>query len=361
MADVIDDVAGDIATLAQRSEKSVADPPLAMPRRIVSRTPFRISFFGGGTDYPAWYRQHGGAVLSAAIDKYCYISCRRLPQFFGCRHRIVWSHIETVNSIAEILHPCVRVGLQMLGHDDADGIELHHEGDLPARTGIGSSSSFAVGMINAMSHLRGTPLSRRALALTAIDLEQNWLKEHVGSQDQVAAAYGGLNVIRFRVDGSIAVERLRLPEGALALLESRLLLFFTGSTRLSSDLARRLIDNFADKAAHLRRMAAMVDQAAALLTAGALDDFGRLLHETWALKRQLTDSISNPMTDDIYAAARAAGALGGKLLGAGGAGFMLFYVPDARQASVRDALRHLPCVPIRVDHAGSTILNLDGG
>jgi D-glycero-alpha-D-manno-heptose-7-phosphate kinase len=321
---------------ARRPEPAPRPMPQAM-RRVISRTPFRVSLFGGGTDYPSWYRVHGGAVLSAAINQYCYISCRRMLPFHGVRHRVVWSHIETVDSLAEILHPCVRVGLQMLGHADADGIELHHQGDLPARSGIGSSSAFAVGMINAVEAMRGRRLGKHELALAAIELEQNWLKDSVGSQDQVAAAYGGLNVIRFGTDGGIRVE----------------------PTRLSSDLASRLVANFDQKQEHLRSMAAMVDHAAGLLAHGNLDDLGRLLHETWRLKRELSSGISNQTTDDIYAAARDAGALGGKLLGAGSAGFMVFYVPEPQQPQVRAALRHLQHVPIRIDDAGSTLLNLE--
>ncbi|GGF23978.1 GHMP kinase [Aliidongia dinghuensis] len=326
---------------------------------VISRTPFRLSFFGGGSDYPAWYLKHGGAVLSGAINKYCYISCRRLPPFFGIRHRIVWSHIETVNSISEILHPAVRVGLQMLGHKDADGIELHHEGDLPARSGIGSSSSFAVGMINVVSAMHGRRLTRHELALAAIDLEQNWLKDHVGSQDQVAAAYGGLNVIRFNTDGSIGVEPIGLAPQRRELLEGRLMMFFAGTTRLSTDLAKKLIDNLDAKRREIEAMEQILHQAIPILKNGDLDDMGNLLHESWLLKRSLTSSISNDTVDDIYDTARAAGALGGKLLGAGQAGFMAFYVPERSQDKVRAALRNLIEVPIRFDFSGSTLINLE--
>jgi D-glycero-alpha-D-manno-heptose-7-phosphate kinase len=335
------------------------DPQRETQPHFISRTPFRLSFFGGGSDYPAWYLKRGGAVLSAAINKYCYISCRTLPPFFGIRHRIVWSHIETVNSISEILHPAVRIGLRMLGHQDSDGIELHHQGDLPARSGIGSSSSFAVGMINAVSAMHGKRLTKHELALAAIDLEQNWLKDHVGSQDQVAAAYGGINVIRFNTDGSIAVQPVALSVDRRAVLEGRLMMFFAGTTRLSTDLAKQLIDNLDAKQREIEAMERIMHQAIATFEGGELDDIGRQLHESWLLKRGLTSSITNQTVDDIYKAARAAGALGGKLLGAGQAGFMAFYVPERHQRSVRTALHHLIEVPVRFDYSGATLINLD--
>ena len=322
----------------------------------ISRTPYRVSFFGGGTDYPAWYRKHGGAVLSMAVNKYCYISGRHLPPFFGIRHRIVWSHIETVGAISEILHPAVRTGLQALGFDDEEGVELHHQGDLPARSGIGSSSAFAVGLINVLHAMRGKSVSPRELALAAIDLEQNQLKENVGCQDQVASAFGGLNVIRFETDGSIGVNPVDLPDDRRSGLEKWLMLFYTGSSRISSDFAKKLIENIDVNTSHLQRMGAMVPQAVDLLRAGDMEQFGRLLHESWTLKRQLTHDTSTSTIDRIYDDALRAGAIGGKLLGAGGTGFMVFVVSPDRQSAVRRALSHLITVPIAVDFAGSTIV-----
>ena len=323
---------------------------------VVSRTPYRVSFFGGGTDYTTWYRQHGGAVLSMAIDKYCFITSRFMPSYFPTRHRIVWTHIEVVEAIAEILHPAVRAGLQMLQFDDAAGIEIHHQGDLPARSGIGSSSAFAVGLIKALTALRGTTISTHDLALAAIALEQDHLHDTVGSQDQVAAAYGGLNLIRFRQDGGIEVEPLVLPAERRSAFEQRLMMFYTGSSRLSSGMAKDIVGNLDAKASCLQRMHRMVFEAAAILQSGDLDDFGRMLDETWRLKRDLSASMSNPALDEIYAAARAAGALGGKLLGAGGAGFMAFYVPEGRNTDVQCALRHLIAVPLRIDDTGATLV-----
>lgn len=321
----------------------------------ISRTPYRISFFGGGTDYPDWYRKNGGAVLSMAINKYCYITGRHLPPFFGIRHRVVWSHIETVGAISEILHPAVRVGLEATGFNDEEGVELHHQGDLPARSGIGSSSAFAVGLINVLHAMRGRSIDSHALALAAIDLEQNKLKETVGCQDQVASAYGGLNIIRFNAE-TIAVDPLDLSDAGRIAFEQRLMVFYTGTSRLSSSLAKQLVDNFGSKAKTLQRMQEMVPEAVALLRTGDFDAFGRLLHESWTLKRALTGSISTSSIDRIYDDAMQAGALGGKLLGAGGAGFMVFVVPLEHQRRVREALSHLIHVPVRADFSGSTII-----
>lgn len=322
----------------------------------ISRTPYRVSFFGGGTDYPSWFLKHGGSVLSMAVNKYCYVSGRHLPPFFGIRHRIVWSHIETVGSISEILHPAVRAGLLSEGFDDVEGVELHHQGDLPARSGIGSSSSFAVGLINVLRAMRGKSTSARDLALAAIDLEQNKLQEKVGCQDQVASAFGGLNVINFQRDGTFDVAPVSLDDARRGEFERRLMLFYTGSSRLSSDFAKKLVENLEANTSHLKRMQAMVPEALALLRGGDFDSFGKLLHESWTLKRQLTSGISTTAIDQAYEAALSAGALGGKLLGAGGTGFMVFVVPPERQPNVRQALAHLINVPIQVDFSGSTII-----
>lgn len=324
---------------------------------IITRTPYRISFFGGGTDYPAWYRRHGGRVLSTTIDKYCYVTARYLPPFFNVRHRIVWSHIETVQSIREILHPAVREGLAMLGYTDATGVEIHHQGDLPARTGVGSSSSFAVGLILALRALRGETPDRHALALEAIALEQDRLGDKVGSQDQTAAAYGGFNVIDFRPDGTIAATPVAAGPDRRRALEDRLMLFYTGLSRMGSEVAADVIANIPAREAQLHRMRALVDRAAAILCEGDLDDFGRMLDETWRLKRELSPLVSNDGIDAIYARARDAGALGGKLLGAGTSGFMLFHVPRDRREAVQEALRDLLHVPFRFEDQGATLLS----
>jgi D-glycero-alpha-D-manno-heptose-7-phosphate kinase len=322
----------------------------------ISRTPYRVSFFGGSTDYPAWFRKHGGAVLSMAINKYCYIGTGFLPPFFGIRHRIIWSHIEPVDAIADIQHPAVRAGLQELGYNDTEGVELFHQGDLPARSGIGSSSAFAVGLVNVLTAMRGKQLDAHTLAVRAMDLEQNKLRESVGCQDQIASAYGGMNVIQFRCDGTFKVIPLGLSDTRRADFEKWLMLFYTGSSRLSSDFAKRLISRLDANAPHMKRMRQMVDAGAELLHADRLPQFGELLHESWALKRSLTEGTSTPTIDRIYDDARRAGALGGKLLGAGGTGFMVFIVPPERQAAVRQALSHLIMVPVSTDFTGSTIV-----
>lgn len=322
---------------------------------IVTRTPFRISFFGGGTDYPAWYRQEGGAVLSTAIDKYCYLTLRYHPAFFPTAHRIVWSHIEQVYSISEILHPAVREGLRMTGFDESRGIEIHHQGDLPARAGMGSSSAFSVGLLQGLLALKGDAPDPALLSRLAIELEQSRLHETVGSQDQIAAAFGGFNFIRFHQDDSFSVEPL--PESAVfQRLNQRLMLFFLGRSRLATEIAGDVVRNIPNRVAQLRRMGGMAEVGRSILSEGDLDDFGRLLHEGWMIKRDLSPVVSSGEIDECYDRARAAGALGGKLLGAGGTGFMLFYVPEGRQAAVRQALANLLHVPFGFEKTGSEIL-----
>lgn len=328
---------------------------------IISRTPYRLSFFGGGTDYPQWYLQEGGAVLSTTIDKYCYVSCRYLPPFFNIKHRIVWSHIETVSSIAEILHPAVREGLRFLDFDDSRGVEIQHQGDLPARSGIGSSSSFSVGLVKALTGLKGGMLGKMELARQAITLEQDILKETVGSQDQVAAAFGGFNVIRFLKDGQIQVEPLTLTSDRLAELQGNLVLLYTGTSRLGSEIAKNATKNFSLRSVELKEMREMVDKSLNLLGGtGPLDEFGKMLHKSWMLKRGLSDDISNLTIDDIYKKAIDNGAIGGKLSGAGGSGFMLFYVPICKQAHFLLAMHPYICVPFGFSQSGSSIIYYDG-
>ena len=327
---------------------------------IISRTPYRVSFFGGGTDYPAWYLKEGGAVLSTTIDKYCYISARKLPPFFAEKHRIVWSHIETVSSFNEILHPAVREGLRFLGFNNADGLEIHHQGDLPARSGIGSSSTFAVGLIRALTMLRGQNLTKHELALKALELEQNVLKENVGSQDQIAAAYGGLNIVKFDTDGSFRVVPVAVSRERIAELASNLCMLYTGSSRLGGEVAAAVIAGMGDRTAELRQMRKLVDQAHDLLTGGGdLTKFGEMLHLTWTLKRGLAEGVSNSEVDEIYKIARKNGAVGGKLLGAGSKGFMLFFAPPEKQAALKRALIRYVWVPFQFEHDGSTTIYED--
>ena len=328
---------------------------------IISRTPYRLSFFGGGTDFPEWYLREEGAVLSVTIDKYCYLSCRHLPPFFNIKHRVVWSHIETVSSIAEILHPAVREGLRFLGFDDSQGVEIQHQGDLPARSGIGSSSSFSVGLVKALTGMKGGMLGKMELARQAITLEQDILKETVGSQDQVAAAFGGFNCIRFLRDGQIQVEPVTLLSGRVAELEQSLILLYTGTGRLGSEISKNVTKNFSMRSAELSEMRRMVDDGLGILSGeGSLDEFGRLLHKSWMLKRSLSNDISNGTIDEIYKQALDNGAIGGKLSGAGGSGFMLFYVPISKQTHFLWAMTPYICVPFAFTQTGSSIIYYDG-
>ena len=322
---------------------------------IISRTPFRISFFGGGTDYPAWYENNSGAVLSTTIDKYCYLTCRYLPPFFRHKHRIVYSKVENVESIDEIKHPAVRACLKFM--DIEKGIEVHHDGDLPAKTGLGSSSSFSVGLLHSLYALKGIMPTRHRLGSEAIHLERNLLNENVGSQDQIAAAYGGFNKISFKQNGEFQVEPITIPKARLDALNDSIMLYFTGFSRIASKIARKQIKNTPKKAKELGRMHDMVDDARNILVGNDdLNCFGELLHETWQLKRSLTDKISTPEVDDIYNEAREAGAIGGKLLGAGGGGFMILFVQPEMQKSVRKRLNKLLEVKFRFDTSGSQII-----
>lgn len=323
---------------------------------IISRTPFRISFFGGGTDFPQWYRQHGGAVLATTIDKYCYLSVRYLPPFFDYRYRVVYSKIETVSEISEIQHPAVRAVLQTEGIEK--GLVIHHEGDLPARTGLGSSSSFSVGLIHAIRALKGQMSNKQELANAAIHLEQNVLKESVGSQDQILAAIGGLNKIVFHRDGSYEVIPVTIPQEKKQWLEKHLLLFYTGISRFSTEIAKSTIENIAAKERQLHEMHQMVDDALNILKSPSapLSDFGHLLHETWLRKQSLSEKITTPFINEIYEVARKAGVLGGKLLGAGGGGFILLFVEPPNQARVREKLKHLVHVPFQFENQGTQIV-----
>ncbi len=323
---------------------------------IISRTPFRISFFGGGTDYPAWFRQNGGVVLATTIDKYCYISCRYLPQFFEHKYRIVYSRIENVREIPEIEHPAARAVLGWMKCDQ--GLEIHHDGDLPARSGLGSSSSFTVGLINAIMALRGRYITKEQLAKDAIHIEQDVIQENVGSQDQISAAYGGFNRIAFNPDGSFDVAPVIIDRPKLHVLEKHLMLFFTGLSRNASDIAKVQIENLKSRETELGRMQEMVDEGIGILNGGgsSLDDFGKLLHESWIHKRSLSDKVSTPFIDEIYEAARKEGAMGGKILGAGGGGFLLLFVPPEYQDRVRARLNSLIYVQFEFENSGSKIV-----
>ncbi len=323
---------------------------------IISKTPFRISFFGGGTDYPAYFQEHGGAVLTTSFDKYCWISVRELPPFFGHKYRIVYSYIENVNTIEEIGHPAVRGVLNYLNH--TDGLEIHHNGDLPARSGLGSSSAFTVGLLHALHAYEGRMSSKQELADKSIHIEQNVINEYVGCQDQIQTANGGFNKITFNTDGTYQIEPLILEPNRLLGLEKHLMLFFTGISRYSTDIAKTTIENIKKKSNELHHMHEMVNEAIAILNNAnrPLSEFGELLHETWLYKRQLSSKVSTPQIDDIYETAKREGAIGGKLLGAGGGGFILLFVEPARQAAVCAALKDLVYVPIKFEQSGSRIV-----
>ena len=323
---------------------------------IITRTPFRVSFFGGGTDFPAWYRAYGGAVLSSTIDKYCYISARHLPPFFEHKSRIVWSKIENVKDTDEIFHPSVRETLKFL--NVKDGVEIHHHGDLPARGGLGSSSAFTVGLLNALYALRGENVSKIKLAEDAIHVEQNLIKENVGSQDQTAAAFGGFNKIEFNKEGKITAEPIKMDSQKLDYFQKHLTLFFTGLARNSSEVAAEQVKNIPKKQRELELMKSMTNEAHSILTAKGdnLREFGKLLHQNWLLKRSLSSQISNPAIDDAYGAAIAGGALGGKILGAGGGGFLLFFAEPETQTKIKETLKNLLWVPFRFENAGSRVI-----
>ncbi|MBI1839708.1 MAG: kinase [Verrucomicrobia bacterium] len=325
---------------------------------IITRTPFRISFFGGGTDYPAWYREHGGAVLATAIDKYCYLSCRHLPPFFEHRIRVVYSKIENCNSLDEIEHPSVRETLKHL--DMQRGVEIHHDGDLPARSGMGSSSAFTVGLLHAMYALQGKMPSKHQLAMESIHLEQEVLHETVGSQDQVTAAYGGFNHISFHPSGEISVRPMILAPARQKDLRSHLMLFYTGIKRTAAKVAETYVPALQDRKRQLRILRDMVEEAVEILS--GTDDiqaFGHLLHEGWQAKRAMSDQVSSEEIDDIYERARAAGALGGKITGAGGGGFLLLFAPPRHHTHIREKLDGLLHVPFNFDTGGTQVIFYD--
>lgn len=323
---------------------------------ILSRTPFRVSLFGGGTDYPSWYHDHGGAVIGMAINKYCYISLRKLPSFFDHRHRVVYSKIENVKNVAQIEHPSVRAVLSE--HPPACGLEIHHDGELPARSGLASSSAFTVGLLKAWFCAQGREPSPGELCAEATRIEQQVIGENVGSQDQAWASYGGFNTIRFHQDGALTVSPVVLPAARQKALIGSLMLFFTGISRYASVIAGEKIANFKNRTAHLHALGGMVEEARDIFEAPTADlrQVGALLHESWILKRELADGVTNPKIDAIYQAGIDAGALGGKVLGAGGGGFVLFYVEQHNQEKVRQRLRHLTEVQFDIDLNGSTVI-----
>jgi len=319
---------------------------------IISKTPLRISFFGGGTDYPAWYQENEGAVLATTIDKYIYITCRHLPPFFQHKFRIVWSLIELVKDICDIQHPAVRECLRHVGVEK--GMEIHYDADLPSKSGLGSSSTFTVGLLNSLYALRGQEIAKRELAKTAIHVEQELLKENVGCQDQILASFGGLNLINFKKDHQFEINPVTLSPERLSQLQDNLMLIFTGFTRFASELGEEWVNQASQKRKEYKMLHELVPEAIKILDSQSeLSQFGRLLDEGWRIKHSLFKKISNPVIDQAYDQMRKLGAQGGKLLGAGGGGFLLIYAEPEVQKKIRSRLNKFLDIPFNFETLGS--------
>lgn len=323
---------------------------------IISRTPLRISFFGGGTDYTEWLEEHDGAVLATTINKYCYITCRYLPPFFDHKYRICYSKIECAKDLEDIQHPVIREALRFLKIEE--GIEVHHDADLPARTGLGSSSTFTVGFLHALYALKGQMPDKMQLAHDAICIEQDMIKETVGCQDQTLAAFGGFNLVEFKSKENINIKPVTIDVDRINVLNDHLMLFFTGFSRMASEVAHEQIKNIPNKTKELETMQGMVYEALSALNNKEFDatGFGKMLHENWQLKKGLSCKITNPAIDEIYNNARAAGAIGGKLLGAGSGGFMLIFTSPEKQQAVKERLNKLLHVPFKFESSGSQVI-----
>ena len=323
---------------------------------IITKTPYRVSFFGGGTDFPLWYRENGGSVISTAINQFCYVSVRRKPPFFPHKHRFVYSEMEDVSEVKDIKHPAIKGVLQWLQWEE--GLEIHHDGDLPARSGLGSSSAFTVGLLNAMYQLMGRATSFQQLAKDAIHVEQEVIGEVVGSQDQIAVACGGFNRIDFLPEGGWLVKPVSVSSTRLQQLQDHLLLYFTGFSRFASQIEASKLVNFSSRKQELHRMMQMVTDAERLLIDESRDlhEFGSMLQEAWEYKKSLSTGVTTTAIDDIYNRAIAAGAIGGKILGAGGGGFMLFFVSPENQPAVRKALNGFIEVPFSFEQEGSRVV-----
>ena len=322
---------------------------------IITKTPFRMSFFGGGTDMESFFMENGGAVLSTTFDKYCYVNVRHLPRFFDYSTELSYAKIERVTDVNHIQHPAIREAMKML---DMHEIRLTYEADLPARSGLGTSSSFAVGMINAFYALKGKYADKKKLADAAIYLERELCKEAGGWQDQIAASYGGFNRINFNSDGYEVLPLIINPERKRQ-LNNNLMMFFTGFTRFSSDVQKANASNKADKVNQLKEMLALVDEAEKVLVdkQSDLDEFGRLLDHTWRIKRKTGNTVSTNSIDELYDKGLKAGALGGKLLGAGGGGFLVFYVEPDKQEKVKKAMEDLLYIPFEFEDGGTRVIH----
>ncbi|MEY9324842.1 GHMP family kinase ATP-binding protein [Sinorhizobium fredii] len=326
---------------------------------IIVRSPLRISFFGGGTDHPSWFnRPEPGAVLSTTINKYIYIQLRRLPAVFDFNYRVAWGMLEEVRCLSEIQHPVVREALKHYGGVDDSGYEVIYNADLPSRTGLGSSSAFTVSLLHAYFGNLGRLCPKSVLAKEAIFVEQKLLHETVGCQDQMAAAYGGLNRIDFQPDGNHTIRPINIIPARRQSLEGSLMMFFTGFTRSAETVEKRKVQRFDERVQEMRNIYSMVDEGEKILTDSrrSLSEFGELLHYAWTEKRKLDTSVSNSAIDHYYETARAAGAVGGKLLGAGGGGFLLMFVPPAAQPAVLRAMGELTFVPFQMERDGTSLV-----
>lgn len=321
---------------------------------IITKTPFRMSFFGGGTDMPEFFNEYGGAVLSTTFDKYCYVNVRHLPPFFDYNTELMYFKTERVKEVDDIVHPAIRNAIKML---DMNDLRLTYEADLPARSGLGTSSSFAIGMLNAFYSLKGKYADKKKLADEAIHLERVLCQEVGGWQDQIAASFGGFNRISFK-NNEYEVSPIIISPERKTQLDNNLLMFFTGFTRLSSDM-QKASNKMVDKTKQLQEMLSLVDEAEAVLTDKHknLDEFGYLLDHTWKLKRQTGSKVSTNSIDEYYEKAISAGALGGKLLGAGGGGFLVYYVPEEKRESVKHAMKDLLYVPFHFESGGTKVIH----
>ena len=321
---------------------------------IISKTPYRISFFGGGSDYPEWYNEFGGTVLSTTINKYLYITCRELPGFFDHKYRVVWSKIEKVNNIEQIQHQAIRGILKHYKYNN--GLEIHYDGDLPARSGMGSSSSFVVGLINALFKLNKKTLNKKELANKSLFIEQKILNEVVGSQDQIAAAYGGFNKILFKKNNSFTIKKIRTNKN-LRLLEDNLILLYTSINRTAHYIASSYVKNLTTtKKNYIKEIIDHVEEGQKIIEGGNIDDFGRLLNSAWRVKKQLGKSITNKKIDNLYNYALKNGALGGKILGAGGGGFLLLYMKKKDRIKFLNKNNKIINIPFKFSDTGSEII-----
>ena len=319
---------------------------------IISKTPYRISFFGGGSDYPEWYKKYGGEVISTTINKYVYITVRPLPSFFDHNYRIVYSEQESVSKLSEIKHKPVREIIKYF--KIKYGLEIHYDGDLPAKSGVGSSSAFVVGLVNAINELKNLDISKFNLAKKSVYLETKILKEVVGSQDQVACAYGGFNNIIFKKDGTFIVKKIKINNKKIRELENNLFLVYSKIQRTAEIVAKSFVQNLTNnKIYEMEKINSLVKDAKYILKNMDLDNFGNLLNESWEFKKRLSDIVSNNHLDDLYEYAIKSGASGGKLLGAGGGGFFIFYVKKNKQKIFLNKMKKSLIIPFKFEKQGS--------